>query len=336
MPNPPPHSPGGSDHDHDGGHHHRHDHGHDHDHAHGHSHDLAEFAAMATGRRFVWAMALNLLFVVIESGFGLYADSLSLLADAGHNFSDVIGLFAAWIAMLLARQQPTARFTYGLRSSTILAALANAMILLIAVGGVVWEAFQRLSHPQPVAGLVITGVALAGVAVNFGTGLLLMQGREHDLNQRGAFLHMMSDAAVSAGVAAGGLLVMRTGWLWLDPAISLLIALVIFASTWNLLRESLQLALQAVPDRIDPLAVRAFLDGLPQVSAVHDLHVWGMSTTENALTVHLVTPGGHPGDGFLRQTADDLQQRFNIQHATIQIEVGDTPCFCPLAADGTV
>ena len=310
-----------------------HDHAHQHHSHHNHSHQPP---GGASGRMFVAAMAFNLAFVAVEIGFGLYADSLSLLADAGHNFSDVIGLFAAWVAMLMARRQPTPRFTYGLRSSTILAALANAMILLIAVGGVSWEAIQRFATPQPVDGAIMTGVALVGVFVNISTALLLMRGRETDLNQRGAFLHMVSDAAVSLGVALGGLLVRETGWLWLDPAISLLIALLIFAGTWNLLRESLRLALQAVPDRIDPLAVRAFLAGLPPVTAVHDLHVWGMSTTENALTVHLMTPAGHPGDNFLHQVAQDLSQRFHIQHATIQIEVGDDACACPLASDSVV
>ncbi len=307
------------------------------DHHHHHHHHAHEpVMGNVNGRRYGVAIILNLLFVVVEIGFGLHADSLSLLADAGHNFSDVIGLFAAWVAMVLAKRLPTPRFTYGLRSSTILAALANAMLLLTAVGGVGWEAIQRFAAPQPVNGTVMIVVALIGVVINAGTALMLMHGREHDLNQRGAFLHMLGDAAVSVGVAAGGWLVLLTGWLWLDPVISLVIAVLIFIGTWGLLKESFRLALQAVPDRIDPAAVRAFLSGLPPVAAVHDLHVWGMSTTENALTVHLMTPAGHPGDGFLHDVAEELAHHFHIQHATIQIELGDDQRACPLASNDVV
>ncbi|MHB1678443.1 MAG: cation diffusion facilitator family transporter [Sulfuriferula sp.] len=306
--------------------------GHNHHHHHGHEHSAPD----ASNRMFAISIALNLLFVFIEVGFGFYADSLSLLADAGHNFSDVIGLFAAWAAMILARRLPSPKFTYGLRSSTILAALANTMLLLIAVGSVSWEAIRRLGEPAIVNEHVMIWVALAGVVVNGVTALLLMRGREHDINQRGAFLHMLGDAAVSVGVAIGGVIMLWTGWLWLDPVISLTIALAIFLGTWSLFKESFKLALHAVPDNIDWDRVKAYLSGLPPVREVHDLHVWGMSTTENALTVHLVTPAGHPGDAFLDNTAEELEHRFHIHHATFQIELGDKNIVCRLASDAVV
>ena len=307
-------------------------HHHDHHHGHAHAHNTVD----TTNRMFAVGIALNLSFVIIEIGFGLYADSLSLLADAGHNFSDVIGLFAAWAAMVLARRLPTPKFTYGLRSSTILAALANAMLLLIAVGGVGWEAIRRFAQPAAVNETVMIWVALAGVVVNVSTALMLMRGREDDLNQRGAYIHMLGDAVVSVGVAVGGVVMLWTGWLWLDPVISLTIALAIFIGTWGLLKESFKLALHAVPNNIDSDAVKAYLSGLPPVREVHDLHVWGMSTTENALTVHLITPGGHPGDAFLDDVAEELEHHFHIHHATFQIELGDHDIACRLASDAVV
>jgi len=285
----------------------------------------------ASSRAFAVGVGLNLAFVAIEIGFGLYANSLALLADAGHNFSDVIGLLAAWGALLLSRRLPSTRFTYGLRSSTILAALANAMLLLIAVGGISWEAIRRFSVPTMVNESVMIWVALAGMVINLATALMLMKGREYDLNRRGAFLHMMADAAVSVGVVVAGLGMLWTGWLWLDPAISLAIASIIFIGTWDLLKASLKLALHAVPETIDPAKVEAYLLSLPPVCAVHDLHIWGMSTTENALTVHLVTPAGHPGDAFLDEVAETLEHRFHIAHATVQIELSEAGVACRLA-----
>lgn len=279
---------------------------------------------------FAVAIALNMLFVVVEVGFGLHADSLSLLADAGHNFSDVIGLFAAWAAMVLAKRLPTSRFTYGLRSSTILAALANAMLLLIAVGGVAWEAMVRFGHPQAVNGGIITWVALFGVVINLATAWMLMRGSDHDINQRGAFLHMLGDAMIAVGVAIGGVIVSHTGWLWVDPTISLAVSFLILFGTWGLFRQSFRLAMQAVPDQIDVVAIKAYLTGLSVVSAVHDLHVWGMSTTENALTAHLVTPAGHPGDAFLHEVTEELEHHFHIHHVTIQTELGGQDCGCSL------
>ncbi|BBP00304.1 cation diffusion facilitator family transporter [Sulfuriferula nivalis] len=310
--------------------HHEHSHGCDHHHGHGHHHHDHSHVD-TTSRAFAVGVGLNLAFVIIEIGFGLYADSLSLLADAGHNFSDVIGLLAAWGALILSKRVPSLHYTYGLRSTTILAALANAMLLLIAVGGISWEAIRRFTEPMPVNEPVMIWVALVGVVVNVGTALMLMRGHKEDLNLRGAFIHMIADAAVSVGVAIAGVLMLWTGWLWLDPAISLLIAAAIMYGTWGLFKQSLKLALHAVPDAINPAKVLAYLQSLPEVQEVHDLHIWGMSTTENALTAHLVTPAGHPGDSFLAKIAEELSHHHSIQHATFQIELGEHDVLCKLA-----
>lgn len=298
-------------------HHHHHDHGIDH----------------TRPSAFALAIVLNLLFVVVEALFGFRADSLALLADAGHNFGDVIGLFASLAALLLAKRQPTPRYTYGLRSATILAALINTLLLLIAVFAIAWEAMQRLGSPQQVNGILVSAVAGLGVVINVGTALLLMRGREHDLNQRSAFVHMVGDALIALGVVVGGILVWRTGWLWLDPVISLAISVVILIGTWHLFRASFQLALHAVPENVDTTAIMAYLTSRPAVAAVHDLHVWGMSTTENALTAHLVTPGGHPGDAFLHEVTEELEHHFHIHHATLQIELNDFAHACPLVEE---
>ena len=300
------------------------------------SHEHRHHHVDASSRAFAVGVILNLGFVIVEAGFGFYANSLSLLADAGHNFSDVIGLLVAWGAMLLARRQPTARYTYGLRGSTILAALANAMLLLIAVGGIAWEAIRRFANPTPVNENLIIWVALVGVVINVATALMLMKGHKHDLNMRGAFLHMVADALVSVGVVLAGLGMIWTGWLWLDPAISLVIAVVIFAGTWGLFRQSVRLSLHGVPERIDADAVRTFLIEQPDVIEVHDLHIWGMSTTETALTAHLVMCDIHPGNAFLEQLAEELEHQFHISHATFQIELGNCEMVCRLAPDHVV
>jgi cobalt-zinc-cadmium efflux system protein len=276
-------------------------------------------------------VALNVGYVACEAVFGLLNNSLSLLADAGHNLSDVLGLLLAWGGYALSKFGPSERRTYGWRGSTILAALFNALLLLAAIGGIVWEAVRRVRDPQPVPGLIVMWVAAVGVAVNAATALLFMAGRKEDLNIRGAFLHMAADAGVSLGVVIAGLLISRTGLAWIDPVTSLLIAAVVFVGTWGLLRDSVNLAMQAVPEGIDLGEVRAYLAGLPGVSEVHDLHVWAMSTTETALTAHLVKHDPVGDDDLLAAAAAALHDRFGIEHTTIQIERDTFPYECPQA-----
>jgi cobalt-zinc-cadmium efflux system protein len=290
-------------------------------HEHGHDH-----APPGNNAAFAIGVALNLGFVFAEVIYGLAAHSLALLSDAGHNVSDVFGLLVAWGALWLGKSRPTLRHTYGLRRSSILAALINAVVLLLVVGGITWEACERLFHPEPVAGSIVMWVAAAGIVVNGVSALLFMAGRERDLNVRGAFAHMASDAAVSVGVVLIGLAIHLTGWLWLDPLVSILIGVIIVWGTWGLLRESVNLALDGVPEEIDPQKVEAYLAGLPGVKAVHDLHIWGMSTTEVALTAHLVMPSPPVDDKFLCDTRDGLHEHFEIGHVTLQIERGDGDC----------
>jgi cobalt-zinc-cadmium efflux system protein len=308
-----------------------HDHGHDHDsHQHGHHHGPADY-----GRAFAIGVTLNVALVAAQATYGVLANSVALLADAAHNLSDVLGLLLAWGATVLARRLPSNRFTYGLRSSSILAALANGAFLLLATGGIAWEAIQRFTHPEPVAGTTVIGVAALGIVVNGATALLFMSGRKGDLNIRGAFLHMAADAVVSVGVVLAGIGIVYTGWLWLDPVTSLAIGVVIVAGTWGLLRDSVRLALHAVPEGIETERVRAYLAGVPGVVEVHDLHIWGMSTTDNALTAHLVMPTGYPGDALVAGITEQLHERFNIGHATIQVET-DTSRACALAPDHVI
>jgi len=305
----------------------RHNHSHDHGaHAHGGAHHHGD--PNNYGRAFVIAIALNVAFVAIEFTYGFIANSTALIADAGHNLSDVLGLILAWGATLLARKAPNGRYTYGLRSSSILAALANAMLLLVACGAIAWEAIQRFAEPPMVAGLTVTVVAAIGIAINGVSAWLFVKGSKGDLNIRGAYLHMMADAAVSLGVVLGGLAMMFTGWYWLDPVISLTIVMVILVGTWGLLRESMRLALSAVPTNIDAAAVETYLRNCAGVTAVHDLHIWGASTTESALTVHLVMPGGYPGDIFMDEITQTLGTRFLIHHSTLQVEMGTTDHAC--------
>jgi cobalt-zinc-cadmium efflux system protein len=289
---------------------------HDHDHA-GHTHGPpANNAAFAIG------VVLNLGFVVAEFFYGLAAHSLALISDAGHNLSDVFCLLLAWGAMRLTLATPTARRTYGWRRSSILAALVNAVILLVVVGGITVEAIRRFARPEEVAGGTVMAVAAIGIVINGFSALLFMAGRKHDLNVKGAFLHMIGDAAVSAGVVAAAFAIKMTGWLWLDPVVSLAIGVVIVWGTWGLLRESLNLSLDAVPAGIDPKAVEDYLATLEGVTAVHDLHIWAMSTTEVALTVHLVMNELPRDDSFLTEVSGTLRDRFGIGHATTQIECG--------------
>jgi cobalt-zinc-cadmium efflux system protein len=313
---------------------HRHDHAHEGDghvhHGRAHVHGPASF-----GSAFAIGIGLNLTFVAVEFIYGVLANSVALMADAGHNLSDVVGLVIAWIASALSKRAPSSRYTYGLGRSSILAAVFNAVLLLVAVGAIAWEAVLRLFHPEPVASGTVMIVAAIGIVVNGVTAGLFASGRKGDLNIRGAFLHMIADAAVSAGVVVAGVIMLYTGWLWLDPLTSLVIVGVIVWGTWSLLRDSLAMSVDAVPASIDPQAVRSYLLSCAGVSAVHDLHIWPLSTTDNALTAHLVFPGGHPGDEFLLTAATELRQRFGIGHTTLQIEISaDTACH--LAPDHVV
>jgi cobalt-zinc-cadmium efflux system protein len=260
-------------------------------------------------------------FVLVEATAGILADSMALLADAGHNFSDVVSLAIAWVGAGLARRAPTRRFTWGYHGASILASLGNAVLLLIALGAIAAEAVRRLAQPQPVEGGPMILVAAAGVVINLATALLFARGRKGDLNIRGAYLHMAADAGVSAGVVIAGIAILATGLRWIDPALSLLIAAIIFWSSWSLLRESVFLSLGAVPERIEPEEVRAALAGLPGVAAVHDLHIWPMGTAATVMTAHLVMRGGHPGNGFLGDAQRLMHDRFGIGHVTIQIEL---------------
>ena len=288
------------------------------------------------GRAFLIGIVLNILFVGVEWTFGLMAHSLALMADAVHNLGDVLALILAWSASVLARRLPTERFTYGWRGFSTLAALANAVMLLLVTGGLAWEAIQRFASPQPVQGAMVMAVAAFGILINSATAWLFMSGSQTDLNIRGAYLHMLSDAAVSLGVVVAGAIVLMTGWVWLDPLITLAVAVVITWATGRLLLDSFKLAVQAVPENIDTSEVRAFLKSLPGVSEVHDLHIWAMSTTEYALTAHLVCPPGHPGDSFLQKISRDIEQKFGIHHVTIQIEVADSSTPCALAPEHVV
>lgn len=296
---------------------------HDHDHAgYGHSHAPASF-----GRAFAIGTALNIGFVVVEAVYGLLAGSMALLADAGHNLSDVLGLLIAWGAATLARRSPSARYTYGLRSSSILAAFLNALLLLVAITIIAVEAVRRFGEPAPVAGTTVMAVAAVGIVVNGVTAWLFASGRKGDLNVRGAFLHMAADAAVSAGVVAAGFVISRTGWSWVDPVTSLVIVAVIAVGTWGLLRDSVNMSLQATPSGLDRDEIADFLGEYRGVAAIHDLHVWPLSTTETALTVHLLVPEGYPGDTYTAELASALHDRFGIDHATVQIETdAATPC----------
>lgn len=300
---------------------------HSHDHSgHGHVHAPKDF-----GNAFLIGVILNAGFVAAEVVYGILGNSLALLADAGHNLSDVMGLLLAWGASVLVKRAPTRRFTYGLRSTSILAALINAMLLLVVTGGIAWEAISRFRHPSDVQGTTVIVVAAIGVVINLATALLFMSGRKGDLNVRSAFVHMAGDAAIALGVGIAGFAILYTGWHWLDPLVSLVIALLVIAGTWSLLRDSVILALDAVPEGIDVESVRRYLESVRGVSEIHDLHVWGMSTTETALTVHLVVPGGYPGDALCFEVCAELRERFSINHATIQIEIGDTGRTCTLA-----
>ena len=306
-----------------------HDH-HDHSHGPGHVHAPADF-----GKAFAVGIALNTTLVAAEGIYGYLGNSTALMADAGHNLSDVLGLIVAWSASVAAKRAPSGRFTYGFRRTSILAALANAVFLLVATGAIGLESIQRLWSPEPIAGITVMVVAAIGILINGATALLFASGRKGDINIRGAFLHMAGDAAVSAGVVVAIALIQFTSWLWLDPVTSLLICAVILWSTWGLLRASIDMSLDAAPHGTDVEAVRQFLLSRPGVAKVHDLHVWPISTTETAMTCHVVMPAGHPGDDFLIESARILRRSFKIGHPTMQIEVDENNA-CALAPDNVV
>lgn len=298
-----------------------------HDHSH-HHHEIHNY-----NRSFAIGIVLNVIFVIIEAGYGLVADSLALIADAGHNFSDVLSLMLAWGASYLATKLPTHKRTYGLRKVTIMASLISAVLLLVALGGIAWESIERLSSPEPVNGMIIIVVAGIGVVINTATALLFVKGQKHDLNIRAAYLHMAADAAISLGVVIAGIVIMITGWLWLDPVISLFIVLVILTATWSLLRDSIDLSIDAVPEGIDVHHIKNYLTGLKDVTEIHDLHIWALSTTETALTVHLVTTHELIDNCFLEKIQEHLHHHCNISHATIQIENETDDYTCVLNRD---
>ena len=298
-----------------------HSHTGEHETGHGHSHAPKDF-----GRAFLIGIVLNTAFVIVEAVYGWLSGSMALIADAGHNLSDVLALLLAWGASVAAKKPPTGRYTYGFKSSTILAALANAALLLVAIGAIAYETIHRLSDPAPVQGMTMVIVAGIGIAINTGTALMFMRGREHDINVRGASLHMAADALVSLGVVLAGIAILMTGEQWIDPMVSMVIVLVIAWGTWGLLKDSVAMSLLAVPKGISEAKVRGYLAGLDGVSEIHDLHIWPMSTTETALTAHLVMPAGHPGDEFLREIAHELDHHHRIGHTTIQVELTRGHC----------
>jgi cobalt-zinc-cadmium efflux system protein len=295
---------------------------------HEHNHAPANY-----GRAFAIGIVLNLGFVILEVIYGRLANSLALVADAGHNLSDVLGLALAWGAMVLARRSPTLKRTYGFRRSSILAALINAAVLLISVGAIAWEAVSRLRNPNLVEEITVIWVAAIGILINAGTALMFMSGRKGDLNIRGAFIHLASDAVITFGVVLTGIAMLYTGLVWLDPVVSLIISALITYGTWGLLRSSVNLALDAVPEGVDMNGIKEYLTSLPSCADVHDLHVWGMSTTETALTAHVVLNKTICDDALLAKTANELHEKFGIEHTTLQIEFGDPrfPCRCRLA-----
>ncbi|MCB1599430.1 MAG: cation diffusion facilitator family transporter [Lysobacterales bacterium] len=293
-----------------------------------HAHHHHPPSPESTSRAFVIGISLNLIYVLVEAWYGWKTGSLALLADAGHNFSDVIGLVLAWAGAAAARLRPDERHTYGWKRASILAAFFNALLLLMAMGALTWEALQRLTVPAPVPGMTLIWVAGVGIVVNTATALLFLRGREHDLNIQGAFLHMAADALVSLGVVVAGVLVLAFGWQWLDPLLSLAIAVVIVVGTWGLFRQSLHLLFDGVPEQIDLAEVRSALEALPGVERVHDLHVWAMGSTEIALTAHLIRPEGPPEDDFYQQASALLNARFHIDHITLQVNRAPSEVAC--------
>lgn len=291
----------------------------------GHNHNPSSY-----DHAFIVGLLLNTSFVLIEFMGGFIANSVALMADAGHNLSDVLGLILAWVASLVACRQPSSRKTYGWRKLSILAAFLNAVSLLLVTGGIAWEALERLFYPGDVQSNTIIWIAAIGVVVNTGTALMFLSGRRNDINIKAVFSHMIADAMVSLGVVLAGIGILLTRWSWLDPAFSLIISILIIVNTWELLKESFHLVVDGVPTKIDERAVHTYLSEFPGVTQIHDLHIWGISTTETALTAHLVIPQGHPGDKFLVQICQELHNNFGIAHSTLQVELGDLQYPCML------
>jgi cobalt-zinc-cadmium efflux system protein len=319
-------------HDHKGENHHDHNKGgnhHHHEHKGGHHHHH-HAPSLNNGSSFFIAIILNSIYIVIEFSFGIYTGSTALMADAGHNFTDVLSLVLSWGALVLSSRTPSARYSYGLRSSTILAALTNAMILLVTCGGITWEVIQRLSVQPEIPGFTVSAVAGIGILVNGISALLFIKGSDEDLNVRAAFVHLASDALLSFGVVITGFTMQLSGWYWLDSVTSLIIMLLIFVSTWDLLTDSMLFALNAVPPNVDAEAIETYLSELDGVSECHDLHIWGLSTTETALTAHLVIPDGYPGDDAVFAIEKNLLDNFSIHHCTLQIEQGTSAHGCSL------
>jgi cobalt-zinc-cadmium efflux system protein len=291
--------------------------------SHDHSHAIADY-----NRAFAIGVGLNLVFVAIEFSYGVVSDSLALIADAGHNLSDVLGLLLAWGASVLATKAATEKRTYGFRKATVIASLASAILLLVALGAITWEAIGRFLNPQPVEGVTVIVVSAIGVVINTLTALLFVRGQKHDLNIRGAFLHMAADAGVSLGVVVAGIFIIARGWLWIDPVVSLMIVAVILVGTWGLLRDSLNYAMDAVPDSIDIPAIKNYLLKVDSINSIHDLHVWPLSTSEIALTVHIVVNEESLDNNFLRNLQQHLHDYFGIEHSTIQVEtsLGENDC----------
>ncbi|AMM51336.1 hypothetical protein TH61_09360 [Rufibacter sp. DG15C] len=300
------------------------------EHSHSHSHAHALPAGGNLNKAFGWGIALNILFVLVEAGAGWYYNSLALLTDAGHNLTDVVSLLLAFFAIKLSQRKPTERFTYGYGKTTTLVSLLNAILLMLAVGAIGWEAIGRLGTSPELNGAAISIVAVIGIAINAGTALLFFRNKEHDINVKGAYLHMAADALVSLGVVVAGLIMRYTGWFWIDAVLSLIIVGIIVWSTWGLLKESLRLSLDAVPQGIDLKAIQTYLRQVPGVEQIHDLHVWAMSSTENSLTAHLVVTDAYQ-DEQLSTIRTELKEHFQIQHVTIQVERGTMPLACEQA-----
>ncbi|MBY0414078.1 MAG: cation diffusion facilitator family transporter [Bdellovibrionales bacterium] len=317
-------------------HNHNHNHNHDHDHGHAHHGHSHHHAPKSYNLAFGLGISLNIIFVIIEFSYGFFSKSLALMADAGHNLSDVAGLILAWGAVWLMARKPTDTYSFGFRKSTILSALFNSIILLVAVGIIIWEAIDRLRNPTPIMSSTVMIVAGIGIVINGLTALLFFRDKDHDINLKGAYLHMAADALISFGVVLSALVISYTSWNWLDPLVSIIISLVIIYGTWDLLKVSIHLSMDAVPHGIKPREVKKYLESIQDVKEAHDLHIWPMSTTENALSVHLTVKNIPLTNEKLVQIGKDLKEKFKIDHPTIQVELFDENFECAFKSDQVV